>query len=170
MTSDDEKKQPFIRLAMTTGVPAIKMIARKSFERYVPLIGKLPAPMNAYFSGHVLKGTVFIAQSEKKQGSVLGYAIVIQRDGEWLLDNIAVSPEAEGRGVGSALIAAYKTFLQKRGVQRYHLHTSEAMEQNLTWYPEIGFVETPPRLEDGFSRIWFIKEMVPRSVDYNGSD
>ena len=168
MTSDDEKKQPFIRLAMTTDVPAIKLIARKSFERYVPLIGKLPAPMNAYFSGHVLKGTVFIAQSEKKQGSVLGYAIVLQRDGEWLLDNIAVSPEAQGRGVGSALIAACKTFLQKRGVQRYHLNTDEAMEQNLTWYPEIGFVEMARRLEDGFSRIYFTKEMVPKSVDCNG--
>ena len=132
MTSDDEKKQPFIRLAMTTDVPAIKMIARKSFERYVPLIGKLPASMNAYFSGHVLKGTVFIAQSEKNQASVICSGIVIQRDGEWLLDNIAVSPEAQGRGVGSALIAACKTFLQKRGVQRYHFHTDEAMEQNLT--------------------------------------
>ena len=104
MTSDDEKKQPFIRLAMTTDVPAIKLIARKSFERYVPLIGKPPAPMNANFSGHILKDTVFIAQSEKKQGSVLGYAIVLQRDGEWLLDNIAVSPEAQGRGVGSAIM------------------------------------------------------------------
>ena len=132
MTPDDEKKQPFIRLAMTTGVPAIKMIARKSFERYVPLIGKLPAPMNAYFSGHVLKGTVFITQSEKNRDSVLGYAIVLQRDGEWLLDNMAVSPEAQGQGVGSALTVACKTFLQKRGVQRYHLHTDEAMEQNLT--------------------------------------
>ena len=138
MTSDDEKKQPFIRLAMTTDVPAIKLIARKSFERYVPLIGKPPAPMNANFSGHVLKDTVFIAQSEKKQGSVLGYAIVLQRDGEWLLDNNAVSPEAQGRGIGSALIAACETFLQKQGVQRYHLYTNEAMEQNLTWYPEIG--------------------------------
>ena len=165
MTSDDEKKQPFIRLAMTTDVPAIKLIARKSFERYVPLIGKPPAPMNANFSGHILKDTVFIAQSEKKQGSVLGYAIVLQRDGEWLLDNIAVSPEAQGRGVGSALIAACETFLQKRGVQRYHLYTNEAMEQNLTWYPEIGFVEMARRLEDGFSRIYFTKEMVPKSVD-----
>ena len=170
MTSDDEKKQPFIRLAMTTDVPAIKLIARKSFERYVPLIGKLPAPMNAYFSGHVLKGTVFIVQSEKKRGSVLGYAIVLHRDGEWLLDNIAVSPEAQGRGVGSALIAACKTFLQKRGVQRYHLHTDEAMEQNLTWNPEIGFVEMARRLEVGFSRIYFTKETVPKSVDCNGSD
>ena len=170
MTSDDEKKQPFIRLAMTTDVPAIKLIARKSFERYVPLIGKPPAPMNANFSGHILKDTVFIAQSEKKQGSVLGYAIVLQRDGEWLLDNIAVSPEAQGRGVGSALIAACETFLQKRGVQRYHLYTNEAMEQNLTWYPEIGFVEMARRLEDGFSRIYFTKETVPKSVDCNGSD
>jgi ribosomal protein S18 acetylase RimI-like enzyme len=170
MTSDDEKKQPFIRLAMTTDVPAIKLIARKSFERYVPLIGKPPAPMNANFSGHVLKDTVFIAQSEKKQGSVLGYAIVLQRDGEWLLDNIAVSPEAQGRGIGSALIAACETFLQKQGVQRYHLYTNEAMEQNLTWYPEIGFVEMARRLEDGFSRIYFTKEMVPKSVDCNGSD
>ena len=33
MTSDVEKKQPFIRLAMITDVPAIKLIARKSFER-----------------------------------------------------------------------------------------------------------------------------------------
>ena len=157
MTSDDEKKQPFIRLAMTTDVPAIKLIARKSFERYVPLIGKLPAPMNAYFSGHVLKGTVFIAQSEKKQGSVLRYAIVRQRDGEWLFDNFAVSPEPQGRGVGSALITACETFLQKRGVQRYHVYTNEAMEQNLTRYPEIGFGEMARRLEDGFSRIYFPK-------------
>ena len=157
MASDDEKKQPFICLAMTTDLPATKLIARKSVERYVPWIGEPPAPMNANFSGHILKDTVFIAQSEKKQGSVLGYAIVLQRDGEWLLDNIAVSPEAQGRGVGSALIAACETFLQKRGVQRYHLYTNEAMEQNLTWYPEIGFVEMARRLEDGFSRIYFPK-------------
>ena len=97
MTPDDEKKQPFIRLAMTIDVPAIKLIARKSFERYVPLIGKSPASMNADFSGHVLKDTVFIVQSEKKQGSVLRYAIVLQRDGEWLLENFTVSP-APGDG------------------------------------------------------------------------
>ena len=138
---------------MTTDVSAIKLIARKSFERYVPLIGKPPAPMNADFSVHVLKATVFIAQSEKKQGSVLGYAIILQKDEAWLLDNIAVSPEAQGGGVGSALIAACKTFLQKRGVQRYHLHTDEAMEQNLTWNPEIGFVEMARCLEDKFLRI-----------------
>ena len=170
MTSDDERWPPLIRLAMTTEVPAIKLIAQKSFERYVPLIGKPPAPMNADFSVHVLKATVFIAQSEKKQDSVLGYAIVLKRDGKWCLDNIAVSPEARGRGVGSALIVACETFLQKRGVQRYHLYTNEAMEQNLTWYPEIGFVEMARRLEDGFSRIYFTKEMVPKSVDCNGSD
>ena len=138
---------------MTTEVPAIKLIARKSFERYVPLIGKPPAPMNADFSVHVLKATVFIAQSEKKQGSVLGYAIILKRDGEWLLDNIVVSPEAQGRGVGSALIVACETFLQKRGVQRYHLYTNQTMEQNLACYPEIGFFEMARCLEDKFLRI-----------------
>ena len=97
MTSDDERWPPLIRLAMTTEVPAIKLIARKSFERYVPLIGKPPAPMNADFSVHVLKATVFIAQSEKKQGSVLRHAIVLQGDGEWLLENFTVSP-APGDG------------------------------------------------------------------------
>ncbi len=42
------------------------------------------------------------------------------------------------------------------------------MEQNLTWNPEIGFVEMTCRLEDGFLRIYFIKEMLPKSVDCNG--
>ena len=73
---------------------------------------------------------------------------------------MAVSPEAQRRGVGSALTEAYKIFLQKRGVQRYHLYTNEVMEQNLTCYPAIGSVETDRRLEDGFSRVYFSKALV----------
>jgi hypothetical protein len=38
------------------------------------------------------------------------------------------------------------------------------MEQNLTWYPAIGFVETDRRLEDGFSRVYFSKAMVCMGV------
>jgi ribosomal protein S18 acetylase RimI-like enzyme len=92
--------------------------------------------------------------------SFLGYAIILQKDEVWFLDNIAVSPWAQGRGVGSALIAACEAFLRDRGVQRYHLYTNEVMEQNLTWYPAIGFVETDRRLEDGFSRVYFSKALV----------
>jgi len=44
MTLDDEMKLPAIRLALIADVPAITLIARQSFERYVPLIGRPPAP------------------------------------------------------------------------------------------------------------------------------
>ena len=160
MTLDDETKLPAIRPALIADVPTITLIARQSFERYVPLIGRPPAPMRANFSKHVLENTVFIAKSEKSQGVVLGYAIILQKDEAWLLDNIAVSPWAQGRGVGSALIAACEAFLRDCGAQRYHIYTNEVMEQNLTWYPAIGFVETDRRLEDRFSRVYFSKALV----------
>ena len=126
----------------------------------MPLIGRPPAPMRANFLKYVLEDTVFIVQSGKSQGVVLGYPIILQKDGAWLHDNIAVSPWAQGRGVGPALIAASDTFLRDCDVQRYHLYANEVMEQNLTWYPAIGFVETDRRLEDGFSRVYFSEALV----------
>ena len=61
MTLVDEMKLQAIRPALMVDVPAITPIARQSFERYVPLIGRPPAPMRANFSKHVLEDTVFIS-------------------------------------------------------------------------------------------------------------
>ena len=58
----------------------------------MPLIGRPPAPMRANFLKSVVEDTVFIVQGGKSQGVVLGYAIILQKDWAWLLDNIAVSP------------------------------------------------------------------------------
>ena len=61
MTLVDEMKLQAIRPALMVDVPAITPIARQSFERYVPLIGRPPASMRANFSKHVLEDTVFIS-------------------------------------------------------------------------------------------------------------
>ena len=160
MALDDETKLPAIRPALIADVPTITLIARQSFERYVPLIVRPPAPMRANFSKHVLENTVFIAKSEKSQGVVLGYSIILQKDEAWLLDNIAVNPWAQGRGIVSALIATCEAFLRDCGAKRYLIYTNEVMEQTLTSYPAIGFVETNRRLEDRFSRVYFSKALV----------
>ena len=145
-----------IRAAEASDLAGIRSCAHAAYAPYVDRIGRKPAPMVADFGTHIGAGQVFVAVSE---AGLLGYIVFFLRGDTMLLENVAVLPEAHGRGVGKALIAYCEAEARSAGVQRVSLYTNAKMIENLALYPRLGYHEVDRRYEGGFDRVFFEKRL-----------
>ncbi|MBP7000301.1 GNAT family N-acetyltransferase [Amaricoccus sp.] len=146
-----------IRPAAAADEPAIRACAAQAFARYVPLIGRRPAPMDANFAAQIAAGEIRVAADPA--GALQGYVAFRAEPPAMLLDAVAVLPAAAGRGVGKALIAACEAAARRLALAEVRLYTNERMTSNLAMYPRLGYVETARHTEDGFSRVYFRKPL-----------
>ncbi|MEO1494020.1 MAG: GNAT family N-acetyltransferase [Pseudomonadota bacterium] len=152
-----------VRQARAEDVPRLYAIAEAAYAGYVPLIGRKPAPMVADFAALTERGVVDVAVAEKGDAvrvAPSGYIVHYAVDAEtWHLENIAVAPEGQGRGIGGALIAYAEDAARLHGARTMTLYTNAKMAGNLTLYPALGYVETRRAQEDGFDRVFFEKPL-----------
>jgi GNAT superfamily N-acetyltransferase len=77
---------------------------------------------------------------------------------------LAVAPEAQGRGVGAALVAACMDRARAAGKARVLLHTTAAMTVAHRLYQRAGFRRIPERdwtLEDGLLLLAYVADLGP---------
>jgi len=146
-----------IRPAGEADVPVLREIAVAAYERYVPLIGGAPAPMTADYAAAVRAGQAWVAAGA--DGTALGLIVLIRQPGFLLLENVAVAPAAQGRGIGARLLAFAEEQARALGLAEIRLYTNEAMTANLAYYPRHGYTETHRAQEDGFRRVFFAKQL-----------
>ena len=146
-----------IRYALSKDIEAIKEIAQKAYSQYVEAIGKTPAPMIADFHKHLEKDTIFVVEGENNKG-IIAYAVIVKKNEEYWLENIAVMPEEAKKGIGTKLINYVENYISDRASE-YQLYTNIKMEKNIEWYCRLGFVETKRCIEDGFERVFYIKKL-----------
>jgi ribosomal protein S18 acetylase RimI-like enzyme len=146
-----------IRQAEAGDESAIRDCAEQAYARYVPLIGRKPAPMIADFAAQIAAGEVYVATDD--EGAFQGFVVFYPEDGHVMLENVAVLPRAAGRGVGKSLIAFCEDAARRHGLSAVHLYTNEKMTDNLSIYPRLGYVEVARRTENGFNRVYFEKSL-----------
>ena len=146
-----------IRRASPSDEPEIRNCAEQAYARYVPLIGRKPAPMIADFLTQIAAGAVYVLRDD--QARFQGFVVFYVKDGYLLLENVAVLPSAAGRGVGKALIGFCEDAARQRGVPAVHLYTNAKMTDNIAIYSRLGYVKVAERTEDGFNRIYFEKTL-----------
>lgn len=150
--------EPFrIRPATVSDEPAIRACAEAAYARYVPRIGRRPAPMDADFARRIRDGHVDALASDTL---LAGYAIFYPRGDHIHLENVAVHPDFAGRGMGGALLRHVEDRARLHGLRAVELYTNGAMTENLALYPHLGYAETGRRVEDGFNRVYFRKTVV----------
>lgn len=145
-----------IRPALETDLADIQSCARKAYAKYVRRMGREPAPIHADFASQVAKGCVDVATCEAR---FAGYVVFYPEDDHVHLENIAVLPEYSGRGVGKRMLLHVERAARESGYEAVELYTNEAMTENLTMYPKIGYVEVGRRREAGFNRVFFRKQV-----------
>lgn len=148
-----------IRLARATDEADIRGCAIQAYAKYVPLIGRKPAPMVADFAAQIAAGLIFVAVDE--WGAFQGFIVFHIQHDHVLLENVAVLPSVAGRGVGKSLINFCENTARERRLKAVHLYTNEKMTENLSIYPKLGYVEVDRRTEEGFSRVYFEKRLAP---------
>ncbi len=144
------------RPATSADVPALSLIAADAYAPFVELIGRPPAPMTVDYQDLVAKSEVWVAQDGD---TVVGLLVVEVRDDHLLIENVAVAPAAQGRGVGSALLNLAEAQASRLGFREVRLYTNELMTQNLTFYPRRGYLEVARGVQDGYRRVFFRKTL-----------
>ncbi len=151
--------EPVLRRATAADVPAIGRVVAASFAKYVERIGKPPAPMLHDYAAVIARHRVWVLFD----GGVLVGVLVNEVHGDHLLlDTIAVDPAAQGRGLGTVLLARAEADARELGLGEVRLFTNEKMTENQTFYPRHGYVETHRGQQDGYDRVFYAKRVADR--------
>lgn len=134
----------------------MRSLALDAYRLYVDRLGKEPAPMTSDYDAIATSGEALLARHEDHLYGMLVYRL--EADG-LLVENIAVHPHVQGSGMGSALLAEAERISRRNGKSWVRLYTNEAMIENLAFYPRRGYGETGRMTEDGFSRVYFAKQI-----------
>jgi ribosomal protein S18 acetylase RimI-like enzyme len=150
-----------IRIARTDDVARIREIARAAYARYVPRIGREPAPMVANYDADVRAGRIVVLEVEH---NVIGYLVAWSEYDAYFIENIGIEPQLQGKGWGRRLVDHAATEAAHLGLPALRLYTNAAMTENLSMYAHLGFVETHRVTEDGFNRVYMRLNLAVRET------
>ncbi|MEO1949035.1 GNAT family N-acetyltransferase [Thioclava sp.] len=146
-----------IRPAREDDLPRIAEIAEAAFSRYIPRIGRPPAPMLADHAAElphlwVCEGT----------SGVAGYIGLFADDGpppRLQIEPVAVEPAAQGQGIGRQLMAFAEARAREIGAEKLWLYANAAMEESRAVYARLGFIERDRRMDGGYDRVFLDKDL-----------
>jgi ribosomal protein S18 acetylase RimI-like enzyme len=145
-----------IRPATASDVAAVKRIVTRAYEGYIEQIGRRPLPMDADYESAVHEGKVFVAECA---GDTAGLVVLVLEREHVLVENVAVDPRLQHRGVGRALLAFAESYARghERPVMRLYTHC--AMERNQRLYAGLGYEREPPPAGDRTPRVFMVKRL-----------
>ena len=152
--------EPVIRIAIISDAAEITNCVEAAYRHYISRIGKPPGPMLDDYSKVIEKHIVFVAIDE----GIVGVLVLIRDPESILLDNVAVHPEYQGRGLGMRLIEHAELEAIERGYEKIQLYTHETMTENFEMYKSLGYQETMRKNVHGYDRIYFEKQLTFREL------
>ena len=145
-----------IRPARLGDLDSVERCADAAYRLYVSRIGKKPAPMVADFRAQIEAGQVHVIEVE---AAVAGFIVLYRRRDHIHIENVAVFPTQQGKGLGRTLLSFAEEEARRRNLSTIELYTNVKMTENLELYPKLGYEEIDRRDEDGFSRVFYRKDL-----------
>lgn len=145
-----------IRPATIDDISAIERIVRDAYSPYIQRIGATPGPMLDDYPARIAQGLVHVLLAS---GDIQALLVLIPEPDCLLLDNIAVSPGAQGKGYGRHLLRFAEDEARRRGLAAIRLYTQEKMTENIGIYRRHGYVETHRAEEIGLKRVFMKKAL-----------
>ena len=143
-----------IRPATPADEPAIRACVDDAYRLYLDRMATPPAPMLDDYGQLIARQVVHVAVDGD---DLLGLIILWPEADHLYVDNIAVAPTAQGRGVAKQLLDHADEQARAHGRPEIRLYTNEAMTENIDYYPRRGFVETHRATDAGYHRVYFTR-------------
>lgn len=115
---------------------AIKTIVRAAYAKWVPVIGREPLPMRADYDKALDEHQFELAI---EHGRIVGLIETMARDDHIWIENVAVAPEAQGRGIGRKLLDSAERQAVEAGCRELRLLTNGAFAANVLLYRKHGY-------------------------------
>ena len=125
-----------LRRAGPADATAVRDLTREAYAKWVPLIGREPKPMVADYEQAVRCHIIDLVYVD----SVLaGLIEIIPQADHMLIENLAVSPAFQGRGLGQHLLAHAEAVTRSLGHDVIRLYTNQRFEDNVAFYLKRGY-------------------------------
>lgn len=129
-------EEPTLRRAEAADAATIRAFVRAAYAKWVPLIGREPRPMTADYDKAVRDHRIDLLYL----GDTLAALIeTIEEPDCLLVENVAVAPAFQGRGLGRHLLAHAEALAVAAGCGRIRLFTNKLMEANQRLYARLGY-------------------------------
>jgi ribosomal protein S18 acetylase RimI-like enzyme len=147
-----------IRRARSQDRAEVEAIVAAAYGKYVERIGKPPGPMLDDYGALIAAGAVSVRT--EADGTMAGLIVLLPKPDHLLLDNVAVRPDRQGRGVGRELMAFAESEAHRLGHPELRLYTHALMAENIALYRRLGFIETGRGHDSGYDRVFMAKRVV----------
>ena len=144
-----------IRPATAQDRAAVEAIVDAAYSIYVERIGKAPGPMLDDYARLIDEGSVSVF--EMPDGVIAALIVLLPQADHLLLNNVAVHPDHQGRGLGRRLVAFAESEARRLGYAELRLYTHQRMTENIALYARLGFRETGRGTEAGYDRVFMTK-------------
>ena len=132
----------------------VRELTVTAYAKWVPVIGRRPKPMNADYEHAVRAHVIELAYLD---GELAGVIEIIPAKDHLLLENLAVAPAHQKRGLGRRLMARVEALARARGLKLVRLYTNKAFATNLDFYRRLGYaIEREEPFKEGFT-VYFAK-------------
>jgi ribosomal protein S18 acetylase RimI-like enzyme len=152
--SDSAPLPPNPRRALPSDLSEIKALINAAYARYLTRMDKPPAPLFRDYGPSIDEGTTWVIGSP-----ITALLTIYPRADHLYVENVAVDPSAQGRGLGRALLEFAEQQALSLGLHRMALVTHEAMTENQAIYTRLGYTEVERRAEDGYRRVYMEKQL-----------
>jgi ribosomal protein S18 acetylase RimI-like enzyme len=125
-----------LRQATASDVADIRKLTREAYAKWVPLIGREPKPMTADYAEAVRSHRIDLLHVG---GALAALIETIAEADHLLVENVAVSPAFQGRGLGRKLMAHAEQIAASLGHGGIRLYTNKLFAQNIELYRKLGY-------------------------------
>jgi GNAT superfamily N-acetyltransferase len=125
-----------VRYAVPVDLAAVHAVTHSAYRHYVDRIGARPAPMDADYPHLMRRGCLFVVGSP-----AIATVTLVPEDGWLHLDNFAVAPDRQGRGLGRRVLAFAEEHARQLWLPELRLLTHAMMWENQRMYAAAGYHE-----------------------------
>jgi ribosomal protein S18 acetylase RimI-like enzyme len=125
-----------LRRARDADAGAIRSLTRAAYAKWVPVIGREPKPMGADYEAAVQKHRIDLLYIDDV---LAGLIETVDEQNQLLIENVAIAPAFQGRGLGSKLMAHAEEVATSLGYSRIWLYTNKRFTENVKLYLRLGY-------------------------------
>ena len=125
-----------IRAATPEDVEAIRTLVDAAYTKWIPLIGRLPLPMQADYAVAVREHDIALLH---EAGELIALVETCPKPDHLYIVNVAVSPDHQGRGLGRVLLAHAEAAARRAGYAQTRLITNALYDANIRLYQSVGY-------------------------------
>jgi ribosomal protein S18 acetylase RimI-like enzyme len=125
-----------LRMAAAADAAAIRALTRDAYAKWVPAIGREPKPMQADYAEALRKHRIDLVHLD---GVLVALIETIPETDHLLVENVAVAPAFQGRGLGRKLMAHAERLAASINYVEIRLYTNKLFAENIQLYRSLGY-------------------------------